>query len=181
MFYYVYAYVDPRTELPFYIGKGHGTRAYSHLTESRTTTKNLKKWNKIASLRKSGYEPQVTILIDNLTEDAAYLYEEELIRKYGRKGIDPGGILTNICASGRPPGCAYARIGKLHSEHSKKIMAARKAKTWILTKPNGSSEKIINLSAYCRQHGLYKQALIKIANGQQKKPYKGYSCKKLPS
>jgi hypothetical protein len=101
VFYYVYAYIDPKTELPFYIGKGHGNRAYSHLTESRANTKNLKKWNKIASLRKSGNEPHVTILEDNLTEDTAYLHEEELIQQYGRKGIDPGGILTNICASGR--------------------------------------------------------------------------------
>ena len=30
--YYVYVYVDPRSEAPFYVGKGLGQRALAHLS-----------------------------------------------------------------------------------------------------------------------------------------------------
>ena len=29
--YYVYMYSDPKTKKPFYVGKGTGNRAFSHL------------------------------------------------------------------------------------------------------------------------------------------------------
>ena len=29
--FYVYLYTDPRNEKPFYVGKGKGNRAFSHL------------------------------------------------------------------------------------------------------------------------------------------------------
>jgi hypothetical protein len=167
MFYYVYAYIDPRTELPFYIGKGHGNRAYFHLTESKTATKNIRKWNKIASIRAAGYEPQVTILKDGLTENAAYDLERTLIQQWGRKRLDPNGVLTNFCVDARPPGNPKAHLGKIHSESAKLKMAARKAHRWRITTPTGRTEEITNLS------------LVKLAHGHQKKPHKGFHCETL--
>ena len=36
---YVYVYIDPRNNEPFYIGKGKGNRLFSHLNESTESRK----------------------------------------------------------------------------------------------------------------------------------------------
>ena len=102
--YYVYELIDPRVNLPFYVGKGKGNRVYFHLSEqSRAKSDNFKKFDKIKKIRKEGYEPQIKIVEYFENENDAYDYEEELIKKYGKRDIDEGGILTNICESLRPP------------------------------------------------------------------------------
>lgn len=102
--YYVYELIDPRVNLPFYVGKGKDKRAYFHLSEqSRAKSENIKKFDKIQKIRKEGYEPKIKIVKYFDDENNAYEYEEKLIKEYGRKDIDEGGILTNICDSSRPP------------------------------------------------------------------------------
>lgn len=101
--YYVYGLIDPRNNQPFYIGKGKGYRWRIHLTETREKTDNLKKYNKIQKLLRKGYRINHIKYEKNLTEVEAYDLEEILIIKYGREGIDPIGVLTNICRNNRPP------------------------------------------------------------------------------
>ena len=102
--YYVYELIDPRVNLPFYVGKGKDKRVYFHLCEkSRAKSDNFKKFDKIKKIRKEGYEPEVKIVQYFEDENDAYEYEEKLIKTYGRRDIDEGGILTNICESSRPP------------------------------------------------------------------------------
>lgn len=111
--YYVYQLVDPRTNIPFYIGKGSGRRAKTHLWDI-PETRNQYKENKIASIRRSGLEPLIEYVAENiLDEQLAYEIEASLIKKYGRKGYDSNGILTNICIDSRPPnhkGKSYEEI-----------------------------------------------------------------------
>lgn len=102
--YYVYQLIDPRVNLPFYVGKGKDNRVYFHLSEkSRAKSDNERKFNKIQKIRKEGYEPEIKIVQYFENENDAYNYEEQLIKKYGRIRYDEGGILTNICESSRPP------------------------------------------------------------------------------
>jgi len=102
--YYVYELIDPRVNLPFYVGKGKNDRIYFHLSEkSRARSDNQRKFNKIQKIRERGYEPEIKILKYFDNEDDAYLYEESLIKQYGRIRHDENGILTNICDSSRPP------------------------------------------------------------------------------
>jgi hypothetical protein len=101
--YYVYQYSHPVTNIPFYIGKGKKGRCLVHLKETKENTENYKKWCVIESLRNKNLKPIITILSERLTEVEAYSLEEEYILKYGRRHLDPGGILTNICLSNRPP------------------------------------------------------------------------------
>jgi hypothetical protein len=129
--YYVYELIDPRVNLPFYVGKGKDNRVYFHLSEkSRAKSDNQRKFNKIQKIRKEGYEPEVKIVEYFENENDAYFYEESLIQKYGRIRYDEGGILTNICESSRPPklkGRTYQEIyGDNWEEQIQKRMETKK-------------------------------------------------------
>jgi hypothetical protein len=111
--YYVYKLIDPRTNLPFYVGKGKGDRAKTHLGD-RPETRNAYKENKISNIRDAGFEPKIEYIAENIIdENLAYEIEASMIKKYGRKGYDANGILTNICLDNRPPnhkGKSYEEI-----------------------------------------------------------------------
>ena len=133
MNYYVYIYYDPLTNLPFYIGKGKGSRMYCHLKETIETTDNKKKFNYINKLRKKGLEPIIVIYKDKMSEDDAYDLEEALILQYGRKDFESYGTLTNICLGSRPPvtkGENHHNFGKAfltkHTEETKKKISESK-------------------------------------------------------
>ncbi|WP_434514740.1 GIY-YIG nuclease family protein [Dechloromonas sp. ARDL1] len=89
--FYVYALKDPRSSpaLPFYIGKGTGTRSFDHLTKPDSTRKGLR----IQEIQASGANVLVSRLVDSLTEQQAMKLEAELIASFGT--IDTGGLLTN--------------------------------------------------------------------------------------
>lgn len=137
----MYSLNDPRSEDPFYIGKGSGDRPKNHFYEKYETSGNRRKWCKIASIRADGLKPEIRILCEGFANESdAYDVEESYIKLYGREGVDPGGILTNICVSNRPPsalgrivspetckghserqlGKLNHRYGKPHSEESKR-------------------------------------------------------------
>jgi hypothetical protein len=96
--YYVYEYVDPLTNLPFYIGKGQGNRYIYHLKNLNDNT-NPYKTNKIKKLLNEGLEPIINIIKTGLTETQSFELESSLIKKYGR--IDLGlGSLVNLSDGG---------------------------------------------------------------------------------
>ena len=114
--YYVYIYIDPRNNQPFYVGKGKGDRYKVHLNETKTTTINIKKYHKIQKILGLGLTPIIQFHTNNVDEETAYRIEEELIMKYGRKDLDVDGILTNVCIGNSPPD----HTGIHRSEESKK-------------------------------------------------------------
>jgi len=79
--YYVYAYLR-EDETPYYIGKGCQNR---HLDCHRYVVVPP--------------EERIVLLNENLTEQESFSIEAEYIKTYGRKGIDPGGILENRALS----------------------------------------------------------------------------------
>ena len=115
--YYVYALMDIRTNLPFYIGKGlkANNRHLDHFNESVENTGNRHKTFKINYLKTNGYKIPVEILGDDIfNEEEAYMLETMFINKYGRENIDPGGILTNICLDNRPPSWKGKKQSNVH-------------------------------------------------------------------
>lgn len=100
--HYIYLYIDPRNDEIFYVGKGRGNRAFSHLKDK----KEGEKARRINDIRKMGYEPRIEILIHGIESDLEIKKIEASIidliglgnltnsirghgsREYGRMSID---------------------------------------------------------------------------------------------
>lgn len=116
MNYYVYVYLDTRKPgkyiyddlifdyEPIYVGKGKKRRYKNHLFLRNSMDNHF--YHKLNKMISEGFEPVVIIIKNNLSENAAFDCEIELIKKIG-KIIDNTGVLTNLTdggegSSGRP-------------------------------------------------------------------------------
>lgn len=99
---YVYAILDPQIDCliniegytfhnePIYIGKGQGSRAYSHLTSANNEALEAR----IEDIRKNEHEPIITLLETNLYNNQACALENNLIYAIGRKDLGLGTLLN---------------------------------------------------------------------------------------
>lgn len=100
--YYVYELIDPRTNLPFYVGKGKGNRMYSHLQEAklpRDKQINTIKCAVINNILACGKQVIFYKVAENVSEELAFHTEIMLIDNYGKR-CNGTGILTNISDGG---------------------------------------------------------------------------------
>lgn len=95
MNFYTYIYTDPERNIPIYVGKGNGLRAFDHLKEVK---KNSRFKNRMKTLKKLGLVPLIEIF-DMPNEDCAFLAEIELIAFFGRKDLQKG-TLYNMTDGG---------------------------------------------------------------------------------
>ncbi|MBS6346140.1 MAG: GIY-YIG nuclease family protein [Alloscardovia omnicolens] len=76
--HYVYALIDPRTSIPFYVGKGRGERFASHgyeayyYSEQDDNNNTGAKVTKINEIRKAGLEPEIWIIRHGMKSDTEY-------------------------------------------------------------------------------------------------------------
>lgn len=125
--YYIYELIDPRNDLPFYVGKGkvENNRHEDHLKETTEHNSNRHKVFKINAIRDAGLSIPIRIIEPCIKdEDTAYRIEDYYILKYGRIGYEENGILTNICLNGIPPS---AKGKKQTKEHIEKRVVSYKA------------------------------------------------------
>jgi len=137
--YYIYQYIDPRTSLPFYIGKGKDTRKYDHIHNEQSKRENSTKAQVIKEILDAGLFPVIKEIESNIVyESDAYAREDHYILHYGRKGIEENGILTNKTLYGRPPTPVWdAAKKKKHSEFNTDYWTEeRKAAHRIIAKEN---------------------------------------------
>lgn len=142
--FYVYAYIDPATGVPFYIGKGYGKRAWRHF-EPHARRKRSLFYNKLNKMLKTGDIPDVVLVLVALTEAEALFWESFLIFAIGRR-TDPDnpGPLCNLTNGGE--GCTGMRhgvetrkrlsemmlgkpgffTGKTHTDSSRRLMSFSK-------------------------------------------------------
>jgi len=120
--YYVYHLIDPKTNLPFYVGKGRMERIYDHekdVLNGRIPHNNKLLFYKIKKvLRESGNIKYIKIF-ENLESDDSYDKELLEIKKYGRRS-NKTGILCNMTDGGE-----YFVGFKQSEEHIRKRVEKR--------------------------------------------------------
>lgn len=120
---YVYTLVDPRNNMPFYVGKGSGERCNFHVIEAKYYTKRKSlKLNKIRKLTKLGLSPIVCKVEENVSDKQALDFEMLLIAEMRDIGIP----LTNMTDGGD------GAKGYKHTEEHKQMMR-EKFKNRIIT------------------------------------------------
>jgi len=152
--FYVYQLIDPRTNKPFYVGKGCGNRATAHIAEARGSKAkwiNRIKCQIILNIELCGLEVVIDKLSDGLSESEAFDMEEQLIARMGRL-VDGSGILSNIAKGGVGGNAgigtrsvqSYTESGALLESFPSLLTAADKHKVHISTicsALNGRSSK----------------------------------------
>ena len=114
LIYYVYAYINKCTGLPYYIGKGKEYRAYA----------------KHAGIGVPKDKSKIVFLETNLSNVGALALERRYILWYGRKDIDPGGILLNRTEGGE------GATGPKSEKHKAALSLANQGKTQSETQIN---------------------------------------------
>lgn len=173
--FYTYVYYDKsRNNEPFYVGKGCGNRAYSHLkrTDKHPFTQRLQ------YMKKNGVEPVIGIY-GGLDEEFALFLEQEIISHLGRKDLGTGPLLNltdggdgmNVPSADVREKMSTAKKGKsLSAEHRAKIAAALKGKTYASMSDEGRA----NLSAAKKGKPLSAEHIAKVAaanKGKTRAPF----------
>lgn len=93
---YTYMLVDPRSNAPFYVGKGQGRRCFFHLWEAKNTDKQSPKLNKIRKIESLGMSVILKKVEEGVSDEAAKELECLIIAEAKDIGIR----LTNLTKGG---------------------------------------------------------------------------------
>lgn len=96
--FYVYHLIDPRNGQVFYVGKGVGNRVKQHVRNAvRGVVDNAPKHRRIIEIIESGHRVVESVVLANITEEAALRIEREMIADMRESGLTniSGGNVTN--------------------------------------------------------------------------------------
>ena len=83
---YVYMLVDPRDELPFYVGKGRGNRIFQHI-ENAYADLDAKKSKLISEIMQEGKDIRHFVVRHGLSDEEAFHAEAALIDALGIENL----------------------------------------------------------------------------------------------
>ena len=176
MKYYVYQLIDPTSQLPFYIGKGSGDRAWSH-NEFKDGNENPYKDRYIRKLHDKNLEPVVNIVKYFDDETDAYDFEESLTESIGLEN------LTNLVIGARPPSKkGWHPSAKTLEKRSRGLKGIPRTKEWcknLSLAKQGENNPMYDKKNPCSldkrlsiiktknlpNYDLYKQAIDLMDNG----------------
>lgn len=115
--FYVYQLLDPRTDLPFYVGKGQRERAWQHerAVRSGNLTGNARKVAKIAEIIQRGAAVSVRIVAIYDLESQALDHEFRL--------VDENPTLTNVAPGGA--GGPLSNQARLRRAEARRLLMLR--------------------------------------------------------
>ena len=188
--FYNYVYVDPttpgryETELvtflfaPLYVGKGkrdrclHGVIA---LREGKQILTNRLLYQDLKRLDQLGHDPVIVRFNDSTTCEGALQMEDNIIKLWGRRGIEEGGILCNRANGGKIPD--ISGVPKTDEQNRKMVDTRRargsydggakhpRAKKFVITSPNGEVYEVVGgIKKFCTEHNLSWQTLYNNRN-----------------
>lgn len=105
MVYYTYLLIDPRTNQPFYVGKGKGKRMLHHEAAVRNNSTEAKQphHDRIREILRQGLTVVYDKVLIGVDEKAALERERILVEQYGR--VNKGtGCLLNVSPGGKNSG-----------------------------------------------------------------------------
>ena len=94
--YYVYALVDPRDDVIFYIGEGKGYRPEQHLIEAALIKNQNEKVNKIREIWESNNEVKIIFLAKNFQSQQQALEIESILLIEARNSQKAFGLSCNL-------------------------------------------------------------------------------------
>lgn len=110
----------PNFDKPFYIGIGTAKRPRRHLREARSAAghRNWRLQDVLAAHFAANIDPLICILSTYESREDAGLAEVQTIAHYGRMGLDPDGILTNLAIGGQGPDAALMQMPEIRKRNS---------------------------------------------------------------
>ena len=121
--FYVYLWICPVKLYVFYVGKAKGHRGYDFYGNRGRNV-----LCKVKSLKTAGFVPIVEIVKDNLSSEAAYNLEKELISFYGRKDLGKGLLRNGTDGGDGATGRKGFKRGPVSKETKRKLSLANKGK-----------------------------------------------------
>ena len=174
--YYVYIFIDPRNNLPFYVGKGNRRRMKSHFEPNRLAEISPKN-SKIKKILSEGLEVIIEIYKNGLSSEEACETEKELILKYGRANLGTG-ILLNLTDGGEGVRSCLVSKETIDKRKATKSMRTyrhfdKMKKTASLLSPEGILYTFTGIEGFRKEHNL-GDGIRPVINGRIRS-YKGWT------
>lgn len=122
--YYVYKLIDPRTNKPFYVGKGKNNRMYDHVKNVKrglVPNRNIYLYRKIKKILESGLDIEYEKVYDKLNENLAYQLEKQIIATIGINKLcnsTKGGMVPDPSLTKTPEAIEKWKISRNGYHHS---------------------------------------------------------------
>lgn len=94
--FYVYVYIDPRTNEPFYIGKGSGGRAWVHISLAHGLRTESSFYHHLDQMLDDDIFPEVELVKQRLSDAEAFRSEQALILLVGSQSLGNGPLCNTL-------------------------------------------------------------------------------------